>query len=77
MKTTWRLFKSTGGFSYLSADMGSTYLKPYRTLIGFALSVVESATAVCAGKEKDGLPLVLFIERLFFQPSLSLSLFKI
>lgn len=49
--------------------MGSTCLKPCRTLVGFALSVVEFATAVCAGKQKDGLPLVLFIKRLFFQPS--------
>lgn len=44
-------------------------MKPCRTLVGFALSVVEFATAVCAGKQKDGLPLVLFIKRLFFQPS--------
>ena len=60
---------------FFSTDMGSTYLKPGKTLIGFALPVVESATAVCAGKLKDGLPLVLFIKRLSSQPCLpSLSL---
>jgi hypothetical protein len=62
-------------FFFFNADMGKTYSKPYKTLIGFALSVVESATAVCVGKQKDGLPLVLFIQRLFSQPCLlSLSL---
>lgn len=60
---------------FLATDTGNTYLKPCKTLIGFALPVVESATAVCAGKLKDGLPPVLFTKRLFSQPCLrSLSL---
>ncbi|KAL6956531.1 hypothetical protein U1Q18_041912 [Sarracenia purpurea var. burkii] len=43
--------------------MESMCLKQNRTQTGFALSVAESATVVCAGKQKDGLPLVLFIRR--------------
>ncbi|KAF5961256.1 hypothetical protein HYC85_002465 [Camellia sinensis] len=43
--------------------MGSMCLKQNRTQTGFALSVGEFATAVCAGKQKDGLQLALFIGR--------------
>ena len=48
--------------------MGSMYLKQKRIQTGFAPSVVEFATAVCVGKQKDGLPPVLFIERYLQEP---------
>ncbi|KAJ6736686.1 hypothetical protein OIU85_018817 [Salix viminalis] len=36
--------------------MGSMYLKPWKIRIDYALSVVSFATAVCADKQKAGLP---------------------
>jgi len=45
-------------------DMGSMYLKPYRTQHGYALFVVEFATVACAVKQKDGPQLALYIKRL-------------
>jgi hypothetical protein len=58
----WKIYFSQFFLSWY-ADMGSMYLKPWKIRIGYALYVVEFATAVCADKQKGGLPLALFIGR--------------
>lgn len=55
--------KSNTCNEFVYVDMERMYLKQTKIQIGFAPPVVESATAVCAGKLKVGLPLVLYIER--------------
>lgn len=55
--------------------MGSMYLKPLRIQSGFAPSVVEFATVVFAGQQKDGLPLVFSTGRLLSKPCLNFLYF--